>query len=354
LDVSALETIHLELVSRWIRQKKFRRYLIDNHYPIAIDGTQKLCRDQLWAQECLERTFNKGEENEKTQYYVYVVQASLAFCGGPSIPVLSEFLTYAGNGTDQSKQDCELKAFHRLSQRLKKAFPCLRIMILLDGLYANGPVFERCHQNRWQYMIVLKDGALSRVLREFEALSALEPHQRHQRTWGGRNQRFRWVNDIEYTYGPNDKKRIMLHVVECCEQWWEIEKGGSKEIEKKKRHLWISSVPLTQGNLHERCNLGARARWNIETSFLVEKRHGYQYEHCFSYNWNAMKGYHCLMQMGHMFNEMARYFGELANIIKDTGIRGLIRFVRDTISGPWLDAEWIKEKLAAPIQLRLT
>jgi chromate transporter len=36
----------------------------------------------------------------------------------------------------------------------------------------------------------------------------------------------------------------------------------------------------------------ARHRWNIETEILVEKLYGYNYEHCFSYSWNAMKGYH--------------------------------------------------------------
>lgn len=353
LDPSELENLHLDLVRGWLKKKKFRRYVVDNCYPVAIDGTQKLCRDELWAEECLQRTFNQGESTEQTQYYVYVLQASLAFAGGPSIPLLSEFLTYAGDGTDDRKQDCELKAFYRLSERLKAEFPALRLMVLLDGLYAKGPVLQRCRQYHWQYMIVLKDGALPTVLREFEALAELEPEQRHSIVRGGRSQRFRWVNDIEYEYGPDARKRVFLHVVECREQWREIAKGSSQEIERSSRHVWISSEPLTKWNLHERCNLGARARWTIETGFLVEKHHGYQYAHCFSYDWNAMKGYHCLMQLGYMFHVMARYSGELAKTIKDTGVRGLIRFVRESIASPWLDAEWLKEKLAAPFQLRL-
>jgi hypothetical protein len=142
-------------------------------------------------------------------------------------------------------------------------------------------------------------------------------------------------------------------VVECREQWREIEKGSTREIEKNSRHLWISSEPLTKWNLHERCNLGARARWTIETGFLVEKHQGYQFEHCFSYDWNAMKGYHCLMQLGHMFNMMARYSGELAKFIKDMGIQGVIHFVCNSIAAPWLNREWLEEKLASPFQLRL-
>jgi hypothetical protein len=40
VEVQALEETHVELLRRWIRNKKFRRYLISQCYPIAIDGTR--------------------------------------------------------------------------------------------------------------------------------------------------------------------------------------------------------------------------------------------------------------------------------------------------------------------------
>jgi hypothetical protein len=352
LDVGQIESAQIELIRGWISQKKFRRYLIENCYPIAIDGTQKLCRDWLWDEECLQRTVGK-DESQHVQYYVYVLQANLAFRDGMSIPLMSEFLSFTGGDTGDTKQDCELKGFHRLGRRIKEAFPALRIMVFLDGLYANGPVMELCRVNKWQYMIVLQDKSLPSVHGEFDAISELEPKNRYVRTWGNRRQHFRWANDIEYCFGPNGKKIETIHVVECVETWEEIEKEGTQVVEKSGRHLWISSKPLHRTNLHERCNLGARSRWTIETGFLVEKHHGYQYEHCFAYNWNAMRGYHYLMQLGHMFNIMARYSERLAKIVKDTGIRGLVAFVRQTMTSPWLDRAWIEERLAAPYQLRL-
>lgn len=81
-------------------------------------------------------------------------------------------------------------------------------------------------------MTVLKDGALPTVLREFGALSELKPEQRRSLSWTGRSQQFRRVNDIEYEYGPNSRKRALLHVVECRKQWRETEKGSSRVIEK--------------------------------------------------------------------------------------------------------------------------
>jgi hypothetical protein len=41
IEVQCLEETQVGLLRRWIRNKKFRRYLIAQCYPIAIDGTQK-------------------------------------------------------------------------------------------------------------------------------------------------------------------------------------------------------------------------------------------------------------------------------------------------------------------------
>ena len=352
IDVNQIADLHVELIRQMIRQKKFLRYLIDNCYPVAIDGTGKFTRDWLWDEECLERNIKK-EDGCQSRYHVYVLEANLVFQGGMSIPLMSEFLSYSQGDTGNDKQDCELKAFYRLSSRLKKAFPALKIMVLLDGLYAKGPVVELCRKNKWQFMIVLKDDALPSVMSEFEALAGLEPDNFYKRTWGGRRQNFRWINDIDYRFGPNAKQRQILHVVECIEIWQEVEKESGHIVEKSSRHVWLSSQPMSRGNLHERCNLGARSRWGIESGILVEKHHGYRYEHCFSYNWSAMKGYHYLMRLGHMLNVLVRYSERLVKIIAETGVQGLIRFIRDTIANPWLDHAWLRERLDKPYQIRL-
>ncbi len=49
------------------------------------------------------------------------------------------------------------------------------MLILLDGLYPNGPVMQYCLQNDRQFMIVLKDGSLPSVWEEFEALAPWSP-----------------------------------------------------------------------------------------------------------------------------------------------------------------------------------
>ena len=55
IDVGQIQKAELDLIRKLIRKKKFRRWLIDNCYPISIDGSQKFARDHLWDSECLER-----------------------------------------------------------------------------------------------------------------------------------------------------------------------------------------------------------------------------------------------------------------------------------------------------------
>jgi hypothetical protein len=216
IDLTHLEQAHIDLVRRLIRGKSFRRYLINHCHPIAIDGSQKLAGDTLWAEELLQRSVGK-DETRHTQYFVYVLEASLVFHNGLVIPLLSEFLEHALGDSEAQKQDCELRGFVRLSDRLKRLFPRLPILLVLDGLYANGPVMQRCLRAGWQFMIVLRDKDLPSVWEEFRAL---QPRQLQtlQQDWGRRQQHFSWVNDIEYAFGANGRCRLKLHVVVCEEQ----------------------------------------------------------------------------------------------------------------------------------------
>ena len=163
----------------------------------------------------------------------------------------------------------------------------------------------------------------------------------------------RGINHIEYAYGPNGRKKQIIHMVICRETWEEVAKDSAETEIKTSRHVWISDKPFSKENVHKRCNLCARHRWNIESGILVEKRHGYCYEHAFSYNWSAMKGYHYLMRLGHFINVLAVYSECLVDIVRKFGVRGFIRFVRETLVGPWLSPPQVQERLGANFQLRL-
>ena len=353
-DVQEIEQALIDLVQKLIRQKKFKRFLINNCYPIALDGSRKTTFNNLVNDALLQQRISGSEEQGDAQYryYIYVLEASLCLHNGMVIPLMSEFLDFRAGDSDRNKQDCEMGAFHRLAQRIKQAFPRLPIMLLLDGLYANGPVIERCLSYHWQFMIVLKDGSLPSLWDDYRGLLSLERNNEQRQAWNGRKQIFRWVNGIRYDYAANNSKHLSLNVVVCHETWQEIDKDA-QDVTRESKHAWLSSRPLRADNVHERCNLGGRHRWGIETGFLVEKHQGYQYEHSFAQDWNAMRGYHYLMRLGHLLNTLARFSSTLAKKFSELSVRGFIRFIRESLGAPWFDLTTITERLRRPFELHL-
>ncbi|MFW5879681.1 MAG: hypothetical protein ACOCUV_02545, partial [bacterium] len=223
------------------------------------------------------------------------------------------------------KQDCERKAFKRLAKRLKETFPMLNIAVTLDGLFANGPIIEICKEYEWDYMIILKDKSLKTVWEDINRLEKRDRVKRHcLMLENGVQQEFWWVNGIEYRYGANGRNFAKLNVVVCKEPYYEIDKDTGDEIEKERKFAWLSFKEITKGNIEKRCNHIGRPRWNIETQNLVEKHHGYSYQHCFSYNWNAMRGFHYLMHLGHILNLLTLYSKNVIKNVKNRGVRGTI------------------------------
>ncbi len=352
IDLSQLEQAHIELLRRLIRNKKFRRYLISQCYPVAIDGTQKLERDgQWWAEQWLERRY-QTEEGELVQQYVSVLEANLVFHNGVTLPLLSEFLSYAEGDPDDHKQDCERRAFYRLAERLKHHFPRLPILVLLDGLYPNGPLMALCRRYHWPFMIVLPDKCLPSVWEEVEALKPLQRTHRKAQHWQGRQQQFWWVNDITYSY-ENDRHPLPVHVVGCEERWQAVDPDSGEIVEHHSHHVWLSSQPLNAHNVHPRCNLGARQRWGIETNMLIEKRQGYHYEHAFSYDWNAMQGFHILMRVAHLINALALASRTVVRQLREYGVQAFLKFVRESCAHRWLRPAWLEQLRHHPPQLRL-
>lgn len=221
IEVDEIEEAHLRMFARLVRQKKFKNYLVNKRYLVAVDGTQKYVTGEQWAEEQLHRAVKEQDD----QYYVYVLEAKLVFPDGFVLPLMSVFLD---NTVDEvkTKQDCELKAFQRLVAKLNRHFPRLPITLLLDGLYANGPVMALCRKNHWEYMIVLQDGSLPVVWKEAKALHKLQPEQRLEREWQGRKQTFWWVNHMAYEYGDNGRLKQTVHVVVCEESWEEVDREG--------------------------------------------------------------------------------------------------------------------------------
>jgi len=159
-----------------------------------------------------------------------------------------------------------------------------------------------------------------------------------------RRQQLQWVNGIEYEYGRT-RKVLTFHVV-ICEEKRTVDEHNT-------RYAWISSVPLNQGNVHTLCNLAARRRWLHENNILEEKHQGYNYSHIYSYDWDAMRGYHYLMHIAHFLNELAVHSLNLMDCVKEIGIRALLDRFRISMTYLEHDPEQLRLLREASGQLRL-
>jgi hypothetical protein len=352
IEVDAIQESLMELFEKLVRKKKFRNRLLDGRYLIAMDGTQKFYRNEKWAEECLER--HVGSEQKTLQYYVYVLESVLILDNGVTLPFMSEILQNKEYKGEKGKQDCERRAFYRLAEKIKKRFPRLKIAVVLDGLYACGPVIRVCRDNGWDFMIVLKDESLKEVWKEALALMKLEPGNSIKCQWGDREQVYHWAGDIEYQYGENGRFKEVLHVVICEESWEETSRYTGKTKVMTTRYAWLSDCSITKRNVFKRCTRMGRYRWKIENNILVEKHQGYQYEHCFSYNWNAMEGYHYLMKIARFINVMTLNSEYLADRVSKLGISGVLKLLWMACAGDTLNAERIRKIVEGDYYLKLS
>jgi len=341
IEVEKIEEAQIKQLKRMMGNKKFVNYLVDKKYRIAIDGTQKLVRRGEQGNGYLLRHVGPDKE---AQSYIYVLEAVLVLGNGMVIPFMSEFLTNKDiekekGSEEKKKQDCEIKAFYRLAARIKEAFPRLRIVLMMDGLYAAGPVFRICREYHWDYMITIKSGSIPTLSKEAETLMSLTPENTLKTMWVNRKQTYTYINEVDYEYAENDtrkKRRLKLNVVKCHEEWEEVKSDG--RIEKKETtYVWLSSKALSKTNVFKRCTLIARYRWQIENNILVEKHQGYGYEHSYALNVNALKGYHYLSKIAHMIMTIVMMSTGVIDKVNEVGKRGFVSYLKKCLGSTVLE-----------------
>lgn len=292
LPIKELVKLRNKLIVRLIKMKCFNSYKVKKNWLVSIDGTGLYMFKYKHCKHCLTKTFNRGESDEYTLYFHYVLEAKLTI-DDMVFSIAHEFIENPETKEfdEKMKQDCELKAFYRLEKNLKKEYPHLPICLLLDSLYANQTVFELCKKNKWDYIIRFKDGSLSSVAKEFESIFKYDGNITNK-TINNNNCTYKYVNKIDY-------QGHSINVIEYIET-------AINKAEKPKIFKFITStnMALTKNNQEDIVNNG-RKRWEIENNgFNEQKNHGYNLTHTFSFNYTAMKNHYILIQIAHMLRQL--------------------------------------------------
>lgn len=272
LDISELENIRTYMIKELLKKRCFEDYRIEGKYwGIIFDGTGLHSFEEKHCEHCLKRTYTNKETGEtKTVYMHHVLEAKLVV-GDMVFSIGTEFIENEHEAV--TKQDCEIKAYHRLTEELKKTYPRLPICVLGDSLYACESVFSHCDEYKWKYLFRFKEGRIKSIATEFNAIKTIEQKKEPEMFW---------VNDILY----NER---MINLIEA--------KIDTADDEQNKRFLFLTDIKITKRNAQRLVDVG-RSRWKIENQgFNNQKNVRYHIEHVNSQNYRAMKNHYILTQI---------------------------------------------------------
>ena len=301
---SSIERIINSYVSRLIGSKTFSKHrLLGEFYAVAIDATGICSFDHKHCDHCLTKTSKKG----KVTYFHYVLEAKIVTRDGFSISMASEFLENLDD-RNYEKQDCEMKAFTRLADKIKRAYPRLPICLLLDGIYPNQTVFDICKNKGWSFITTLKDESLKTFQRQI-------PNYPLPNTlsYESKQGKYNIYDNYQYKNGLKYKEQVYSWIV--CQ---EIKEHCDTLKQEINTFAYITNIKQDNSSIATTITYG-RLRWKIENQgFNTQKNQGYKLEHKYSRkSFTALQNYYLIMQIAHLINQFAIASKPIASLLTE-------------------------------------
>lgn len=163
LDLDGLRNGIEDIVWRAERNKVFRGGSYGALRCVALDGWEPFCSYDRHCSHCLTREVSvknptTGEVEKRTQYYHRFVVAMLV---GPVLDVVLDIEPVLNAEArrdlgEDAHHEGELTAAHRLIDRLHETYGTFIDALVLDALYANGPIMTKLDKYGYGGFIVLK------------------------------------------------------------------------------------------------------------------------------------------------------------------------------------------------------
>jgi hypothetical protein len=264
------------LMFRDLHQRRlFDNARLFNHwYLIVVDGSVK--------EKCREGFTQGGKSGGSDARFRYVLQLSVVGPAGTLFPLMHEEMDVRNPQTE--KEDCEINAFQRLSQRLKREFPRLPICLVADALYACQTIVVICQQFDWHYVLTLKEGRQPTTWDETLKLLPLNRTNRLRQRLGQGDQDglrdFRWVENV--LLGQHQTHVILV---------------GEITAQAATLYAYITNFAnLSPQRVAAIAIQSGRERHLIEDAFNTQKNNGIGLEHVFCAKATASKNYYTMMQ----------------------------------------------------------
>jgi hypothetical protein len=233
---------------------------------------------------CLKRTYNKDTKKEKTNYLHCMLVFSFVFFGNLKIPIYrfpihsKQVIDLESASINDHKQECELVGLKRVLPILKKAFPKMKIIMLLDGLYANRPTIIELNKYGFQYAIVRQEESFKTIRSDCNNLLDTENHKKNCRKKISYTNTEGWLVVEEYAWFNNIglEGALTTNVLR-------IQETRTKESQKpvKYKNEWLISRRISPSTCRAFAQQ-ARLRWEEEDLFNTLKNRGFKLKHDYS------------------------------------------------------------------------
>ena len=244
----------------------------------VLDGHEQHASYRRHCSGCRQRTI-KTEKGERIQYYHRQVTLMLLPGERPGHKPLRLLLDCEPMRPKEDEVATAMRLLIRVLARYPRAFD----LVLADALYATAPFLNFLLDRGKHALVVLKDDRRN-LYQDVAGLLALVPPQLAQR----RNRDCQWWDFPDLVSWPEVKSP--LRVVRSLETYSVHRQLDDTISQETSDWIWVTTLPCQQAPTVRIVSWGHQ-RWDIENFGFNELVHGWQADHIYKYDPNAIEAF---------------------------------------------------------------
>jgi hypothetical protein len=281
IDSNTIRQANHELYGRLKRNKCL---VLPEHGLIAlnIDGHESHATYRQHCDGCLERTTNKGTENERIQYHHRQVAAQLVFRNFSLLLDIEPI----------QPGESETVAAERLLARVLRDYPRAFDVVVVDALYCGAPFINYVIDSGKHIVVVAKDERHD-LVKEAEAFLKDKPPD--VTINDGKIKQTCW--DME-GFEPWSSVKQSLRIVKSVKLKTVRRQLTGKAEQETSIWMWATTLPKVTAGTHTVVQLG-HGRWKIENNGFREMVHHWFSDHVYKHDPAAIINFWLLCMMAY-------------------------------------------------------